>query len=130
MSAFPIQLNDRWRIIDEDGQWIVQQRRGQPSKKSTGWRNRKFNKTRDGLELSLRQLKITDISEEVRTEIAALPEHYNDLKQQDTEGVISNDQHGKKNPILFFIRGAGPAPQRILSNSSRGKKTLRRRLAA
>lgn len=48
-SPFPINLNDRWRVVEDDCQWILQYRRGRPGPKSNGWHSRKFNRRRDCL---------------------------------------------------------------------------------
>ena len=32
-----VRLNDKWRIVDDPLQWILERRRGVPGKKSTGW---------------------------------------------------------------------------------------------
>ena len=33
---FPIVLNDRWRVVDDPLQWILQYRESDPSERSTG----------------------------------------------------------------------------------------------
>jgi hypothetical protein len=43
------QLNERWRVIDDPLQWILQRRKGNPRKKNSGWRGRSFCRTRDAL---------------------------------------------------------------------------------
>jgi len=48
-SPFPINLNDRWRVIEDECQWILQYRRGRPGAKSSGWHSRKFIRRRDCL---------------------------------------------------------------------------------
>nr|CAD6617253.1 hypothetical protein RKHAN_03337 [Rhizobium sp. Khangiran2] len=48
-SAYPIVLNDRWRIVEDECQWVLQYRRGNPSLKSTGWHSRCFIRRRDWL---------------------------------------------------------------------------------
>ena len=42
-------LNDRWRVIDDGIQWILQKRKGRPAPKSTGWRARGYATTRASL---------------------------------------------------------------------------------
>ncbi len=46
---FPIRLNDRWRVVEDDSQWILQYRRGKAGTKTDGWHSRKFNRRRDCL---------------------------------------------------------------------------------
>ena len=44
VEALPViaLLNDRWRVIDDPLQWILEVRTGQPTRKATGWRGRSF----------------------------------------------------------------------------------------
>ncbi len=41
-GVLKIDLNDRWRVISEDIQWVLQKRDGKATGKSTGWRGRSF----------------------------------------------------------------------------------------
>ena len=43
------QLNERWRVVDDPLQWILQRKKGNPRKKSSGWRDRSFCRTRGAL---------------------------------------------------------------------------------
>jgi hypothetical protein len=43
------QLNERWRVVDDPLQWILQRKKGNPRKKNSGWRDRSFCRTRDAL---------------------------------------------------------------------------------
>jgi hypothetical protein len=43
------QLNERWRVVDDPLQWILQRKKGNPRKKSSGWRGRSFCRTREAL---------------------------------------------------------------------------------
>jgi hypothetical protein len=43
------QLNERWRVIDDPLQWILQWKKGNPRKKNSGWRGRSFCRTREAL---------------------------------------------------------------------------------
>ena len=43
------QLNERWRVVDDPLQWILQRRKGTSRKKNSGWQNRSFCRTREGL---------------------------------------------------------------------------------
>ena len=42
-------LNDRWRVIDDGMQWVLQKRKGRPTPKSTGWRARSYATSRASL---------------------------------------------------------------------------------
>jgi hypothetical protein len=43
------QLNENWKVVDDPLQWILQRRKGNPRKKNSGWRDRSFCTTREGL---------------------------------------------------------------------------------
>jgi hypothetical protein len=43
------QLNERWRVVADPLQWILQRKKGNPRKKNSGWRGRSFCKMRDAL---------------------------------------------------------------------------------
>jgi hypothetical protein len=43
------QLNERWRVVDDPLQWILQRKKGNPRKKNSGWQGRSFCRTRDAL---------------------------------------------------------------------------------
>jgi len=49
LKRFPVVLNDRWRIQDDPLQWLLQRRTGKADKKHSGWSNRSFCRTREGL---------------------------------------------------------------------------------
>ncbi len=51
---FPIVLNDRWRVVDDPLQWILEVRKGQAGKKSTGYRARSYCASRTGLTQCIR----------------------------------------------------------------------------
>ena len=36
------QLNDRWRVVEDPLQWIIQVRKGQNGNRTTGWQSRHF----------------------------------------------------------------------------------------
>ena len=50
-----VQLNDRWRVIDEPIQWILQVRKGRPSTRSSGWRGEHFCRQRTSLLRCIRE---------------------------------------------------------------------------
>jgi len=43
------QLNERWRVVDDPLQWILQRKKGNPRKKNSGWRDRSFCRTQGAL---------------------------------------------------------------------------------
>jgi len=42
-------VNDKWRVMDDSQQWILQVRKGQATSKSTGWRDRAYCAQRTAL---------------------------------------------------------------------------------
>ena len=44
-----VQLNERWKVVDDPLQWILQRRKGSPRKKNSGWQGRSFCRTREAL---------------------------------------------------------------------------------
>jgi hypothetical protein len=49
------QLNERWRVVDDPLQWILQSRKGNARFKSSGWRSRSFCRTLEGLLRCIRE---------------------------------------------------------------------------
>ena len=43
------QLNERWRVVDDPLQWKLQRKKGNARKRNSGWQDRSFCRTRDGL---------------------------------------------------------------------------------
>jgi hypothetical protein len=43
------QINKNWRVVDDPLQRVLQRRKGNPRKKNSGWTDRSFFTTRDGL---------------------------------------------------------------------------------
>ena len=50
-----VRLNDKWRIVDDPLQWILERRRGVPGKKSTGWVGNAYCMTRRALLRNIRE---------------------------------------------------------------------------
>ncbi len=68
-------LNDRWRVVDEGLQWMLQVRTGRPTKKSTGWRNRCFHLDRTALFVSIRE-HCGNVHADALAVLRKLPERY------------------------------------------------------
>lgn len=49
-------LNDRWRVVDDPLQWILEVRKGQQTAKASGWRGRSFCRSRTSLLRCIREL--------------------------------------------------------------------------
>lgn len=50
-----IELNARWRVTDDGLQWILQRRSGSETEHHSGWRDRSFCRTREGLLRCIRE---------------------------------------------------------------------------
>ena len=49
-------LNERWRVVDDPIQWILQVRKGRETARASGWRSRNFCVSRTGLRRSIGEL--------------------------------------------------------------------------
>ena len=72
-SAFPIRLCEKWQVIDDPLQWILQSRKGRPGSKNSGWRSLFFFRTREGL-LALVRERCGEIGPIAHEALSALPE--------------------------------------------------------
>ena len=48
-------LNENWRVVNDPLQWILQRKKGNPRGKNSGWRDRSFCRTREGLLACIRE---------------------------------------------------------------------------
>jgi hypothetical protein len=85
------QLNKNWRVVCDPLQWILQQRKGNPRKKNSGWRDRSFCRTREGLLRSVRDY-CGDIDPAAFAMVDALPDHYEDWRAAQNLDVRGTDQ--------------------------------------
>jgi hypothetical protein len=74
------QLSLNWRVIDDPLQWILQQRKGNPRKKNSGWRSRSFCRTREGLVRCVCECGV-EIGANGRAKLQALPNYHPDWEQ-------------------------------------------------
>jgi len=54
-GRLPILLNSKWRVVDDDLQYILQHLKGAARSKATGWLSRSFCRTRSALLRSIRE---------------------------------------------------------------------------
>jgi hypothetical protein len=73
-------LNARWRVIDEPLQWILQRKKGNPRKKSSGWRGRSFCRTREALLRCVREY-CSDVDPAALAKLKGLPDWHRDWKR-------------------------------------------------
>jgi hypothetical protein len=71
------QLNANWRVVDDPLQWILQRRKGNPRKKNSGWQDRSFCTTREGLLRCVRE-SCSEVDDKAIAQIHALPELHSD----------------------------------------------------
>jgi hypothetical protein len=71
------QLTKNWRVVDDPLQWILQRRKGNPRKKNSGWQDRSFCTTREGLLRCLRE-NCGEVDEATLTQLQTLPEFHPD----------------------------------------------------
>jgi hypothetical protein len=68
-------LNDRWRVVLDPLQWIIEVRKGRGGVKSTGWRGRRFCTTRTVLIRDVREL-CGEVDPEALAILERLPENH------------------------------------------------------
>ena len=71
------QLNKNWRIVDDPLQWILQRRKGNPRKKNSGWQDRSFCTTREGLVRCIRE-SCGEVDADTLSQLRALPQFHPD----------------------------------------------------
>lgn len=81
-------LNDRWRIEDDDVQWILAVRRGRKDAVGTRWSGRRFHRCRTPLIASICEL-CGPVDPDALAVIQALPDCY--VKQR-LRVVVDHDQ--------------------------------------
>ena len=71
------QLNKNWRVVDDPLQWILQRRKGNPRKKNSGWQERSFCTTREGLMRCVREY-CGEVDDKALAQLHALPDFHSD----------------------------------------------------
>jgi hypothetical protein len=71
------QLNADWRVEDDPLQWILQRKKGNPRQKHSGWQNRSFCRTREGLLRCVCEY-CGEVDDKALTQLHALPEFHSD----------------------------------------------------
>jgi hypothetical protein len=69
-----VQLNEKWRVVVDPLQWILQRKDGGPRSKNSGWQSRSFCTTRDGLLRCVRE-SCGDVEEFALAALHALPQY-------------------------------------------------------
>ena len=81
MAKVIAQLNDRWRVIDDSLQWILQVRRGRDTSKATGWRGHVFCTQRTALQRCIREY-CGEVDSVALATVDALPERHPGRKRE------------------------------------------------
>jgi hypothetical protein len=71
------ELNRNWRVVDDPLQWILQRRKGNPRKKNSGWQERSFCTTREGLMQCVREY-CGEVDDKALAQLHALPDFHSD----------------------------------------------------
>lgn len=74
-------LNDRWRVVDDPLQWMLQYRGGKTSDRGgspniRAWQGKRFCRTRDALIRDIREIVIGDVDQAALRVIASLPDRH------------------------------------------------------
>ena len=69
------QLNESWRVVDDQLQWRLQRKKGNSRKKNSGWRDRSFCTTREGLLRCIREHG-GKVGPAALAALSALPQHH------------------------------------------------------
>ena len=75
-----VQLNAKWRVVDDPLQWILQRKKGNPRKKNSGWLDRSFCTTRDGLLRCVREY-CREVDDHALAALQALPDYHADWER-------------------------------------------------
>jgi hypothetical protein len=87
------QLNATWRVVDDPLQWRLQRKKGNPRTRNSGWQDRSFCTTREGLLRCVREY-CGDVEPAALAKLTALPEHYamQNLDVGETDQAHANGQ--------------------------------------
>ena len=71
------QLNKNWRVVDDPLQWILQRRKGNSRNKNSGWQDRSFCTTREGLLRCIREY-CGEVNQNALADLQALPDYHDE----------------------------------------------------
>jgi hypothetical protein len=91
------QLNANWRVVDDPLQWKLQRKKGNARKKNSGWQDRSFCRTRDGLLRCVREY-CGDVEPSARARLAALPD-YHAMQNLDVHGTDHAQSDRQSEPL-------------------------------
>jgi hypothetical protein len=103
------QLNATWRVLDDPLQWRLQRKKGNSRKRNSGWRDRSFCRTLEGLLRCVREY-CGEVDAEAAAKLQALPDWHpdwdrkKDLQNLDVRGTdqVRGEKHTRSlNPQGF-----------------------------
>ena len=90
-------LNATWRVVDDPLQWRLQRKKGNPRTKNSGWRDRSFCTTREGLLRCVREY-YGEAEPAALAKLLALPEHHA-MQNLDVPGTDHAQTDGQSKPL-------------------------------
>ena len=92
LEPFTIQLNNRWRVINDPLQFILQRKHTRNNKAGFSWDGRRFCRTRLFLLRSIRELA-EDVDSSALALIEALPDWHQDFDPDSLRKRARQDRH-------------------------------------
>ena len=94
-AAFPLVLNERWRVVDDPLQWIVQyrqnnRRRGDGSVDPRSWQGKRFCRTRTALLRDIRE-NCGEVDPAALANIEAMPDWHSDRDKKENPAATRGD---------------------------------------
>jgi len=114
------QFSATWRVVDDPLQWVLQQKKGNPRAKNSGWRGRSFCRTREVLLRCIREY-CGEIDALALAKLKSLPDWHPDWDRRDdrtnldvrgTDQAHANGQSKSLIPKAVEDSGAGAQPAR------------------
>ena len=92
------QLNATWRVVADPLQWRLQRKKGNPRTRNSGWQDRSFCTTREGLLRCVREY-CGDVEPAALAKLTTLPEHYA-MQNLDVRGTDQAHANGQSKPLV------------------------------
>ena len=103
------QLNASWRVVADPLQWRLQRKKGNPRTRNSGWRDRSFCSTRDGLLRCVREY-CGDVEPAALAKLTTLPEHYA-MQNLDVRGTDQAHANGQSKLVSEALEDCEPGDQ-------------------
>jgi hypothetical protein len=92
------QLNESWRVIDDPLQWRLQRKKGNSREKNSGWLDRSFCTTREGLLRRVREY-CDEAEPAALATLTALPQ-YHGMQNLDVRGADQAQADAPSEPLI------------------------------